>query len=427
MSSFRKITFSTFAILTLISAACAKEPNSGQMPLERYYHLSYENLSMMPWTKSLTSLENDHQRTMALWVSSLWLSEDQTRAIGAYNAIGWSAMAAYPEAQSIPTKNGQSVIEMYGHDYSETQNYHNEFMTKYAWLYPLIEPNGKSPRHPSINRWSAPIRISTGLPNDARPIASKAEEKNNDVPPNFIAAPYKTHDVRKEELIKDSVKEIEQEVSGATGLPIRFLPQSTEPLHDPASIRIILADKANSEDDDFSLSHPGDGTVTIESPAPVEPVDFRERIEPNIQNAYHFDSDNYEGVRGFIVVNGDNEIVFSACYIWIGHTDEMIRSLAKECVFRALGLTNAVNVGSLLKKRKMPMGRGRVLRENADSPDEYDLLMLRLLYEPELEVGRGPRYFYDFYRDYFNNLLLLNLPRIREAASGPAAPTDSGQ
>ena len=103
----------------------------------------------------------------------------------------------------------------------------------------------------------------------------------------------------------------------------------------------------------------------------------------------------------------NNNIKFAVCYIWSGHTDEMIKALASECLFRSLGLPDLFSAKgqSLLKdwNKNTDLKSSRSDDGIPQHPSAIDKLFVRMLYDPQVRPGMTPAAVNDLYESYFIN------------------------
>lgn len=325
---------------------------------------------------------------------------DRTQFINAFNNIAFSTYISdnvFPEEQLT-----YPILKTLPGTVSEAKN----IKDAYPWLYELRYREEGMPKYVAVNKWTKPIRISLGFPNDLKPIRTPTSERY------FIYTNFPKQTVLPEvvENVKRTINGITPVITELTGLPTSFLEPEKETPSDFADIRIVLVPNilisANVEksretpvypiwETYFKLGRPSIGTSTFgQDVSHVQWKDFRQTIEKQlVQTGIRFTPYSATQVDGYFLVNSKNEIQKAFCYIWQGHTAEIIQLLTQECVVRSLGLPDAASgIGNSLL---------RLWNDKVPSPPPanwkrpkglsgLDKLIVKTLYSEKIKPGMTP-------------------------------------
>lgn len=317
------------------------------------------------------------------------------------------------------------------------------FKRKYPWLYEYLYRDEGVPRYAAINKWTKPVRVSLGFPNDLKPLYIPETPKQDGAQDvarfrqqqaaylqewTVMAAAHNSRLSPSEKVI-ENIKDAEEAVvaevkqhlpllSELTGLPFSYLPHDKEALPtDVAELRLILVNKTDD------ACGPGWKTpfkrrvvpdpalrgkwwkcsstsaMTVPGTPHVLNAYFREDFERYLTTAVLFTPEASQQVDGYLLPEADNSIGMSFCFITIDHAPETLKGLTRECLLRSLGLTGALweNATALLGHWNDPE-QLLTLRERKRIPSvppqvtEMDRFLVETLYRPEVVPGMTPQH-----------------------------------
>lgn len=261
-----------------------------------------------------------------------------------------------------------------------------DYKAVYPWLYEYIFRDNGIPRYYAINKFTEPIKISIGYPNDLAPMgpnASDAAKGTNCASPQTSSKnaqlcisdrndlneqAIKTPQFSRAREFAEAQKIVEAEVKAAipimqteTGLPVSYVPHSDETHDNFANVRIVLEDFGYNEKSAVvpaGLAADFRGNPLLRAPHGVatlvrHSLSYRDDVEPALAGIVRFTPysairseefvqgrDNTRQVDGYLLPNADNSIGLSFCFIYVP-TNQSIAALARECLLRSLGLPNA--------------------------------------------------------------------------------------
>jgi hypothetical protein len=147
--------------------------------------LNYDGLSMADWLYKV-GLGNDYAKWLAFGLTEVKLGS--TKLYTAALVDKFIQVAFAPAEQYTPyvldplsvTLNDYKVNSL-GYAYFEEwkpggKQFEIQFERDFPWLHELLAGSTLSPRMPAINRWTKPVVVSTGLPNDLYPVGYKGND-----------------------------------------------------------------------------------------------------------------------------------------------------------------------------------------------------------------------------------------------------------
>jgi len=270
-----------------------------------------------------------------------------------------------------------------------------EYKSNYPWLYEYLYRGNGVPRYFAINKFTGPIRISIGYPNDLFPLLSASDHRSDsgavikdttkrtscgelqrithgsglcisdkkDLSEQALSMPgfpRSADYMRAQQIVEQEVNAALPGMRNATGLPVSYVPHAQETADNLANVRIVLEDFGYNEKSAVIPS--GMNVEFLGSPVMKRPPGFsvawnsifyRDAVEPALTTAVRFTPytgvrpeefvqgrDNTRQVDGYLLPNSDNSIGMSFCFIYVP-TNERLPALVRECLIRSLGLPNA--------------------------------------------------------------------------------------
>ena len=302
------------------------------------------------------------------------------------------------------------LFNQYSYENDKSSLFNREvFKSYYPWLYEYLYRDQGEPKYVAINKWTQPIRIELGYPNNLEPnipLVGKALASGKTYPRinengELINIPYlvdRTLGTVAESKIQAAQAAIRQSLpilEASTGLSISYN-DSHDSLEKVGNIRVVLVDDVKYWETSFKKGK----NVTFRPLGGSNlQVDFRDEIERfYLPTAVHFTPYLKQQVDGFFISNSKNEIGMSFCFISSHHDVELIKSLVSECLLRSLGLPDLSN--------KNPSSLLGFLRKDSNDPGislftDYDLSIIKMLYSPKIKPGMPPR-------DVFKALMMSN-------------------
>lgn len=264
------------------------------------------------------------------------------------------------------------------------------FRENYSWLSKLFASEKDLNRYFVINKWTQPIRISFGYPNDLKPMTSDAG-----VTPlvDHISLPQ---DDNAKAATEKLVVSLAAEIQNLTRLNTKYISHADESSDNLANIRIILVDSNVFKPPFMWASSFKMGAIPHAMNLGTSKNDsilFRSVIEPTFVSAVKFTPNLYAQVDGYFTTNSQNEIQASFCYIYKDHEVNIFNALLKECLFRSLGIPNAIpqNKGVLGvwngRKQSSPTLIGFKITEEPPDFSDMDRFMVKLLYHKNVKPG----------------------------------------
>jgi len=264
-----------------------------------------------------------------------------------------------------------SVLTLYN---SESSLNEKKIKQAYPWLAPFIFRGNNAPKSAVINKWNKPIRVSMGYPNDLEsPNTTKLGQDDEALWPIFSSA-LEINDPAKEKIVVDEIERVAPELSRLINLPVKYVPHEQEKEVEPSNVRIIFSDKIfmkNKYKPDVFI--PG-----IHTYGGVRDS-FDAFVNRSLFGVVFFSPDSSQQVYGYVFPDTENSIQMSFCYIWNGHSEEILRSLTKECLLSSMGLTNREKITAF---------------SEAGEFSENDKNFISFLYLPEVKSG------YDYIQAY---------------------------
>lgn len=192
-----------------------------------------------------------------------------------------------------------------------------------------FNPNGLTKR-------ASPIVISYGFPNHKEIVQL---DRNSTA---MISWPYNTDDSQVEQKIKSAIGVAMANMNELTGLDVSYTTPD-ESSFVKSNLHIIYVDQLNDWDTIYKKNN---SKFSIDDRNPK--YSFRPVAEGLITNKYNFTPDLNNQVDGYNIVDADNNIVSSYCYVWKHHNDAIFTSLIHECLLRSLGFPNSIDNPSSL-------------------------------------------------------------------------------
>lgn len=200
---------------------------------------------------------------------------------------------------------------------------------QYPWLYEYLYRKQGAPRFYAINKWTKPIKVVFGFPNDLKPYADYKGVETQSNLYSFFRTSQKPEVYKFAETV---VQPFLKTVEDLTGLPATYIAQ--EDKDDLGNLRIVFTNGTPMWETPFKLTSSG---IMVRPHTPN--VLFRGFLERQYMNtAVHFTPGALQQVDGYIIPNADNSIGMTFCYIWEGHSEALMKALIQECMLRSLGL-----------------------------------------------------------------------------------------
>lgn len=286
--------------------------------------------------------------------------------------------------------------------------YPTEFKRRYPWLYEFVYRENGVPKTMVINKWTKPFKISVNYPLDLQSFADVKDNNPINEPGSYLvnSGVRSTHKVKwyvspeqesktkqAEEIIISEIQKTIPSLKKGTGLEISYIPHSSETKNDFAQIRVVLVNYQDDWGTQFKQFPEKPFVVTGSKLANNYPIEFRSELENyNLPSAVHFTPYSGRQVDGYFLSDKNNEIQMAFCFIWQGHTPEILKALTQECLIRSLGLPDAPRneVGSLLSLwNDNEKFKKHELQPTPTQMSNFDFQMLRLLYDAKLKPGMG--------------------------------------
>jgi hypothetical protein len=287
-----------------------------------------------------------------------------------------------------------------------------QYKERYPWLYEYLYRDHGTPKYFAINKWTGPIRISFGFPNDLAPVVSshwqqsgtdemRKQQSGNCAwtagNPNFCiddARDLTANALPNDKTFPVAQQEAEEEVKAAlpvlhelTGLPVSYIPHNQETSDSFGNLRIVLVRRSlntgfkDSVVPSGLVEPPGMGLSIFSQPLSYATV------ETALTTAVHFTPYSDQQVDGYLLPNADNSIGMSFCFIWEGVSSPVMRALVRECLVRSLGLPNAPALGPTmilgLWNQHVPFGLFRM-----EAPIEAKLTDIPRLIQEQMKLWR---------------------------------------
>lgn len=292
-------------------------------------------------------------------------------------------------------ERGDLYLSNPGYPDGETGFYSPEYLKeKYPWLYPHIYPDA-APRLLAINKWTKPIRISLGMPNNLKTFGPYKDGQKREF---AIFSLYPTEknteisDSNNYAQLKEKISKLSILLEKQTNIDIKIILPNSETIQNYGNVRIVFVDKSHFDDSEFR----NPATPHIFGVGQFIPRNFRS-FEHNIATGFKFASGAKKQVDGYFLTNSKNEIEMAFCYIWHGHEQSTLNALLHECLVRSLGFSGAVAVRgyksapeSILTLWNEPEEWPKKHKDKATPPEnlsEFDQFMIRTLYNPALRPG----------------------------------------
>lgn len=263
------------------------------------------------------------------------------------------------------------------------------YKTQYPWLYEFMYRDEGLPVFLSLAKWSRPMRVSTGFPNDLKPFKPYVGPDGKAVTSGFYSN-IDADDIPAE--IIEEIKSAAAFVSTVSRMDVSYIAHEQETPEAYAEMRIIFTDFVSNWDSQFKR---GKHDVVEVTTGGEYYRRFREWIEGHLYPIYYTPFSKSQ-VDGYLLLNADNSIGMSFCFIWQGHPMDMVRSLIRECMARSMGATQnikAYKYNSIMSYWNSWDIRSASQQNKPDLPKrfyEIDAFLLGLLYDPVLKQGMSP-------------------------------------
>lgn len=285
--------------------------------------------------------------------------------------------------------------------FEEFQELKSQIRVEYPWLYPHLYPDQGLPRDMAIHKWTQPVKISFGMPNDLQ----RFQKTDNSKYGWWLAIREKSEKEKPSNEILNNLTDFTNNISKIAALPVNVLLPERETLANYGKVRIIFVKNGHFK---RGSRFRGAANVAEFGIGQDKPLYFHSGLtslaKHKIKTGFYFSRHphNENQVEGFFVSNGDNEIQMSFCFIWDGHSERLEKALIQECILRSMGIPgNAGGPDSLLSPWNNQEAWGRPeYKAKIDTPpanlSDFDRQILSLLYRPELKPGMN---FYDVQKE----------------------------
>lgn len=269
----------------------------------------------------------------------------------------------------------------------------DDLHANYPWIEQLLYP-AVAPRLLSINRWAHSPEITvlfehnfTSLENvSSVPFILTVGNIKAGVPTPEAASFSASEEFQ---TLRSFVSQSARAISAVTGMRL-FLNKVDRPAL--GAINIVLVSNNTLGGTHYKL--PSDYSFSVlNSWTNTDYVDLRGvyGLEREFPHAIKFSPTFPDQVDGYFVTNENNEIEFSMCYIWSGHNDDTIKSLALECLVRSMGLPGGIrpkHSPSILSSWSKHGETLEVVAGGSTDPlTDIDKRLLSTLYLPQLHTG----------------------------------------
>lgn len=312
-----------------------------------------------------------------------------------------------------------------------SQTYHDKLLhpddiavtqSAYPWLYPHLVPENGLPKPLAVNKWTQPIRIAFGMPNDLKPFEDAPQNGKRAfklIDPQLLGGKWtgfyfaindRIADIKNYDrfsVVENEIKVFAEVVSPIVGIPVSYIAPDLETKEQYGNIRInlfkddsLITQSADQLVSDGAFKRvdrqiPGIYGVKWGSFAHV-PTSFA-AVESAFRGPLVFHNAKRH-VEGYLLANEKNEIDMAVCYIWQGHKLEILRGLIRECLMRSMGFPDtAYPLSGVLDKELSILGSwngntGPIPRysdylHQPFSLTDTDRFFLRLLYNQKIRAG----------------------------------------
>lgn len=264
----------------------------------------------------------------------------------------------------------------------------------YPWLLPHLYPQEGLPRLLVVNKWTGPVQVILGMPNDLK-LAKNDKSASYRFSLNQEDLKEKINKVDITPYI-EFITDLSKKLGSLASLNINYISNQDEVVGEFSGVHINFV-ALPDRDENKSIFKVGLSVTSITSYS-TQPISFRDVAEKHIKTGFPFTSVSSKQVDGYILSNSKNEIQAAVCYIWIGHEPEMIKALVRECLIRSLGFPGVLRMGfaqrpvpaSYLTLWNDPEKWSESYRSQVKHPadvSEFDQYMIRTLYNPAIKPG----------------------------------------
>lgn len=250
------------------------------------------------------------------------------------------------------------------------------FRIQYPWLFEYRYRTQGIPRYVAINKWTKPVRISFGLPNDMEPLPLSKGINRKEEFIQFTTSRYDSFPADLWAKVENEVASLIPALQDMTGLSISFVPYEKEKAPDFSELRIVLVHGSKSWHTPFKHGE-------VASPSNSFVMALYRGFQ---QTAVTFTPDMPYQVEGYIFPNAKNEIGMAICFISDEHEESLVKALVRECMVRSMGLpANSAGFG-ITGPWNNPKSKLELRLKNSQITI-WEKYLLKLLYHPAVKPG----------------------------------------
>lgn len=308
-----------------------------------------------------------------------------------------------------------------------------EILSKeYPWIFKhYYLPKGE-PSWNVINKRNKPVIVTLGLPNKGQKFQKALSDNEYTYGPivkdDFISlGPLHSFrgDLRNKyyRLVEEETHYLAPIIKQDTGLDVAYLPfeKQTQDNYGNLLIHFIVT---NSEDTEYKkyFEYKYYTTVRLHGMDKTS-ITFQKNIDKKFDYMVYFTPQTDRQIEGYLLPDHQNQIDLSFCYIFYNRdneiplSDDMFRSMIRECILRSLGVPNLMtdyegifsawndpnpkygpngpeknkyNMRALIKDN---IPKAEINLSNPIEVNDKDRNILRALYDPRVKAGMTPEEF----------------------------------